>query len=310
VVDDEPGQDKSEPTLIQRSIAGAGIGAGTAAATGSPPLVVLAAGAGGAVLPYAEVVARRVFDEFRADAQARVDQMLAAIDQELGGSGPEELVELTGKSEHTRLMTALAVDSAARTAWPPKVMALGKVLAAGLIGDDEATIDQAGLALAAMADMERPHVSLLELLVRWEPGRVVGGPKFERYRTPRRLVGGEPPWSAGYRRWTLESIAKARPQLRPALTGLMGTLQHHGLAAQNDNTAEAIEKYSAKAADDVRQRTRQGARRLPTVPAMPKKLTLNPWEMPGPTWSPTELGQRVLNFYQLAAESEGSISCT
>ena len=61
------------------------------------------------------------------------------------------------------------MDAAQRTAWPPKVYALGRVLAAGLIASDEAEVDVQDQALAAMADLERLHIILLELLVKYEP---------------------------------------------------------------------------------------------------------------------------------------------
>jgi len=302
----EPDASKTEPTLIERSLAGGALAAGSVAATGAPPLVTLAAGAAGAFLPFAEVVAHRVFDEFRGDARIRVDEMLASADQELGGVGPEKLADLTGKSEQTRLLTAIAVDAAARTTWPPRVAALGRVLAAGLIGADDARIDDEQLALSAMADMERPHVSLLELLVRWQPGQTLGSPEIEPYTPTAGFRGERLSWRPGRREWTFERISRARPNLGPVLASLMGTLQRHGLAIQNDNTVEAFQKFSAIAADDVNRRTRRGGGGIPTVPAAPRRLSVSARDMPEPTWSPTELGERVLGFYQLAADTAES----
>ncbi len=62
--------------------------------------------------------------------------MLAAT-VEATGQDPEGLAELIGKSEHTRLLTATAMVGAASTAWPPKVYALGRALADGLIADGD-----------------------------------------------------------------------------------------------------------------------------------------------------------------------------
>jgi hypothetical protein len=56
-----------------------------------------------------------------------------------------------------------------QTTWPPKVCAPGRVLADGLIAEDDTTIDMTSMAMAAMADMDRPHVTLLELLVKHQP---------------------------------------------------------------------------------------------------------------------------------------------
>ncbi len=57
----------------------------------------------------------------------------------------EELADLVGKSEHSRLLTATA--SAAGSAWPPKVRALGRALAVGLIAEDNTQINIADLVL-------------------------------------------------------------------------------------------------------------------------------------------------------------------
>jgi hypothetical protein len=46
------------------------------------------------------------------------------------------------------------------------VRALGRVLADGLIADDK-KIDMVQLALTAMADLERPHVMVLDLLTNY-----------------------------------------------------------------------------------------------------------------------------------------------
>jgi len=299
-------EDKDEPTTIEptpfeRSITGATVAGEGAAPAGASPWATVAAFAG-AALPFTEIVAGRVFDEFRADARARVDDMLAAADKDLGGGGPDKLADRAGHSAQKRLITAMAVDAAASTAWPVKVIALGRVLAAGLVATDEATLDDAQLALRAMADMERLHASLLELLVRWQPRRAIGDPRAEPYAHPRPWGGKPIPWQAGQRKWTYDRVGNVRPQLRPLLPSLMGTLQRHGLAVQNDATTGAVERYAATPADDIHRRAMRGGGGLPTSPAAPLKPSAREREMPAPTWSPTELGERVLGFYLRAAE--------
>jgi hypothetical protein len=300
VTEGEPEPSRAAPTLVERSLAGGAVAGASASAAGLPPLATLAATAAGMALPYAEIVAHRVFDEFKSDARARVDEMLAAADHELGGGGPEALADLASKSDQTRLLTAMAVDAAARTAWPARVVALGRVLAAGLIAEDEAKIDEQQLALSAMADMERPHVNLLDLLVNRVPEWT--GPvswAAEPYARPSAPLG----WQVGQRRWTVLQIVSARPSLSPVVTSLLGTLQRHGLAVQNDNTAEAIENYSKFTAEDIERRTRRGGGGMPPIPAAPKKLTPSDRMRIAPetSWSPTELGERVLGYYRLAA---------
>lgn len=298
--DSEPSQAESTP--VERSLAGGTLAGGSAAAAGLPPLAVLAATAAGMALPYAEIVAHRVFDEFRADARRRVDDMLASADSELGDIGPARLADLASKSEQTQLLTTMAVDAAARTAWPPRVVALGRVLAAGLIAADQAKIDEQQLALSAMTDMDRPHISLLELLVNHSPNFTVAGSEAVPYARPGTTVST--PWHAGPRSWTTHQITTIGPQLRPVLQGLMGTLVRHGLAVENNEAANALEgalrgfeRSGQRRARQIRAGSRLTAGALqPHIPQVPRILQ---------TWSPTELGERVLGFYRLAADSAG-----
>jgi hypothetical protein len=137
-------------------------------------------GVGGAALaaaaaPYAEEFLRRALGEFRSDAQRRVTEMLDSASK-ASECDPDELADLISDSERTRLLTATTMASAASTAWPPKVHALGRALADGLIAADDAEVNIADLAIPAMTDMERPHLSVLELLVRWVPEQATGQP--------------------------------------------------------------------------------------------------------------------------------------
>ena len=100
-------------------------------------------------------------------------------------------------------------------------------------------------------------------------------------------------WQVRDRKWSSRLIAFARPNLAPVAPSLLGTLQRHGLVVQNDNTAEAIERY-ARAFEDrfgaqIGQQGRAGATRLSGPPRVPNPAGL----VPEPTWSPTELGEQV-----------------
>jgi hypothetical protein len=136
-----------------------------------------------------------------------------------------------------------------------------------------------------MADMERPHVVLLDILVRYEPEAVLQvGWKAVRHRMPsyvsRYVAGGEPVlWTPGRRVWTAHQICDAQPQLGLALTGLLGTLERHGLARLIDS-APAMAKEVAESLDQLRR---------------PRTTRVDP------RWSPTELGVQVRAFYDEAA---------
>lgn len=198
-------------------------------------------------------------------------------------------------SGRTRLLTGTALDAASRTAWEDKVRTLGRSLAAGLLADDNATIDTEQMIIAAIADIEGPQLAMLEFLVAWRRGRNVGEqPVTGPLDLPK--DSHDRPYSDGWyiagREWSREQIAHARPSLGPLAPSLLGTLQRHGLVVQNDNTGKAIEEYSQalekKIAEYERQRT-AGTHRFSRTPEV-----LNPAKLaPGPTWSPTELGEQV-----------------
>ena len=105
------------------------------------------------------------------------------------------------------------------TAWPHKVRALGRVLADGLIADDEAKIDVVQLALTAMTDLERPHLMVLDLLANYgvvdaeeDPGK--GIPFSFEIKSARDLDRdvdvGDPNWIPD---WRDREILIVRPQL-------------------------------------------------------------------------------------------------
>jgi len=227
------------------------------------------AGLGSVYFPY---LARKVWEEFRPDQQRRAAEMFDTAAKASGWN----LDELDGRiraTERTRLLSATAMDAAARTTWPPKVRALGRALADGLIQRDDAQVDIPQFALSAMTDIESPHLSLLELL---------RGPK----------PGG----------FTIKDIGHMRPHLRPVCQGLLGTLQRHGLAVQNDNLGKTIENYT-KIYDKriegwLNQVARKARSHMSGFPPWPKfsagAVT------PEISWSATELGGRVLGYYREA----------
>lgn len=240
-------------------------------------------------IPFAEEITRRAVNEFRTDAEQRVTQMLSSAVQELGCDNPDQLGNMIGKSERTRLLAITAMDGAIKTAWPPRVVAIGRALAAGLIATDDAMVEVEQMALGAMADMDAMHVSLLELLICWVPPSHSGSREIRKYEGPPAYSAELPNFEPPARRWNTTQMCGARPQLRPVLTSLIGTLERHGLVVENDNTIQALERFSEATPKDVAERTGEFSRfdwmKIAAVP----------------TWSPTELGERVLAYYRLAA---------
>jgi hypothetical protein len=302
-VSDTDEDENHEPDYVGPKIVAGLVVAGAGVRLG--PEAALAFGAAG---PLFESLAERTWQELRPDSRQRGARVLSTAAEEIG-CDDEQLGELISSSDASRLQTGLAMDAAQRTVWPPKVYALGKALAAGLIATDDDEVSVQDQALAAMADLERLHVILLELLVKYEPelvrDRIVATP----HRLPSYhdvfLAGGRPDdpkvWSIGRRKWPNFRIVAVRPQLRPVLTSLLGTLQRYGLAVENDSVPEGIEQLSKDLVQQVNRQSGQMQRGRPTRPVTLRETAVR---MNGPSWSPTELGETILDYYRLAGEEE------
>lgn len=222
------GSEEAEQTRDrhQRAVAG-GLGAGAGAIVGGP----IGAVAGGVLGPLLEPFAQRVWEEVSAAGRRRGGEMIAAACA-ASGADADGLGELISASDQSQLMAGLALAAATRTVLEGKIRTLGAALAYGLLATDPAKIDTETMIIAAVADIESPHLSLLELLVCWEPGLNSEGRLFAAERRPPGLAADCSPaqWSAGRRAWAEEAIGWFRPPLRPVVPSLLGTLQRHGLA--------------------------------------------------------------------------------
>jgi len=158
VVHDDNDEDRARRRRFQEAVPAAVLGA-VGARIGGPAGAALAMG----LLPYGVDFFGNVLAEFGQDAQRRAGDMMTSAAEALGCE-PTELADKVVESERARLLTTTATFGAAQTTWSPRVRALGRALADGLIAEDDAKIDLTDMALAAMTEMERPHVSLLELL--------------------------------------------------------------------------------------------------------------------------------------------------
>jgi hypothetical protein len=297
---DDGNATEKPPSPLPVAVAGAAGGL-LAERLGGPGGAVI----GGAATAYMVELARKVWDEFRPESQRRQAEMLGQAADAWGGV-PEEFDGLIGQSERSRLLTATAMAGAAATAWPPKVSALGRALADGLIANDD-EISITDLVIPAMTDMDRAHVSLLELLVRWIPvNTVTSTPRLRPYEEiiAHREAGR---WTAGPRVWSAGQIGQARPALRSALPSLMGTLLRHGLAAEHDNTAGVLAKYSKRMRDEAARHGPRAGERIKSSTFLPKALS--ELEMGSftsrPSWSPTALSERVLGYYEQAGAQFG-----
>ncbi|MGH3482130.1 MAG: hypothetical protein ACRDPQ_02730 [Nocardioidaceae bacterium] len=171
------------------------------AAIGGPPGAII----GAAVAPGMTEVARRVGGEFarHRDRSAAGVVDAAATDMGVNAEGIDAKIQSTpGGLE----LAGEAVWAGWQTLNEQKVRALGRALANGL-RDDGARIDQERLIIAALADLEAPHIKLLDYMAR---------------------QGSE-----GFF-FTIDHWAHGSRQSRSAIVVLMAALHRHGLVGSNE----------------------------------------------------------------------------
>lgn len=193
----------------------------TAAAAGAVLGGVLAGPLGVAVGaglgPILEPLVSGVWAELSERARQRQTNVLFWAIQ--NGVPVEEMEERINASERTQLLTGIALSAASRTAWEDKLRTLGRSLASGLLAEDNATIDTEQMIIASINDIEGPQLAMLELMVRWAPGRLVGPPLIDgpldvpAYSHSRSLDGR---WQVHERKWSGGRLAFAVPTLHPS----------------------------------------------------------------------------------------------
>jgi hypothetical protein len=304
--DYEDAQEAAAPGLAVTALAGA---TGAAAA-------YYAGGPGGAALytaatPFLAVLFQKTVDKIWADRTRRADKMLETA-ADTAGLTPEQLAERAGESEETRFLTERAVQAAGDTIWPAGVRAIGRAYAAGLLAKEKPVLDVRLRVLGIMKDLDELHVRLLDLLVRYEPDV-----KHQQYvAVPQRFpsyvdmyMGGERPdnpkvWSVGRRMWGTGAICAVMPEIEQVLPSLLGELRESGLAKENDIAPDAIEQLGKQMTQQVNRQAGQirGGRKPDQIrmsSVMPDMRRLSE-----STWSPTELGEKILGFYAEAGAED------
>ena len=179
------------------SVAGAAIGVwvGTEVDSTTGALV-------GAALPSSLLAFRTRFNQMQFGRAGRAWNIAAAICD----VDPQELPALADSTSKESLL-ATALQAAADSVLEEKIVALGKVLADGLRGDD-ALVDTTTLLASAFGDIEAPHIRVLDFLA----GDV----------TPVVPVG--PP-----RAVSLVDFLEANPGYRISISAIVATLERHGI---------------------------------------------------------------------------------
>jgi hypothetical protein len=285
--EDDP-EEAAAPGLAVTSLASA-TGAAAGFAAGGP----FGAAVGAAAIPYLAVVFQKTADKIWNDRSRRAEKMLETA-AETAGLSTEDFAERAGETEQTRFLTDKAIQAAADTIWPEGVRAIGRAYAAGLLAKDKPQLDIRLRALGIMQDLDEAHVRLLDLLVRYEPDVQryepedgIGPDRVEIRAVP---VHGRSHYYSGAeianRKWTWRQIHRIMPEIEPVLATLLGELRESGLIAANDTAPDT----TAAALRQLHGQLENAEKRKPRLAT--------------PSWSPTELGEKILAFYAEAGAED------
>lgn len=152
----------TDPTGTQPSLAAvAGTGAALAALLGTRGAV--GAGLAAGLAPGAAVLFQKAIDEWRTQQANRAGRVLqyAADEAELN---VEDFLRSIGDDPVLLNLLFNTVQAAIRTNLDDKIRLLGKVLSNAISAPDNVLTDEHALLLAAVAELEGPHIEVLNLI--------------------------------------------------------------------------------------------------------------------------------------------------
>jgi hypothetical protein len=185
-------------------------------------------GPGGAIVGAAvEPVLQQIVLETLARRHQRAGRAIAAA---AAGAGmtPEELLDRILGDERLLDLAAAAVAAASETMIEAKIRALGRALASGALATDDTVVDEQRFLVDTLADLEAPHVRVLNQL----------SIEHEGYGSP---VG--PDGRSRAYGWLLEDLSAGLPGLVPVLQSVLNVLAGRGLIL---DTAEGTYEYQPR----------------------------------------------------------------
>lgn len=163
---------------------------------------------------------KKVNRDFKRDQAEQAAGVFTGAVDELDVAPIDLLKRIRGPE--ARSLFARAMNAGANTASAEKIVALGRVLARGL-GGDQASIDVDLMIVAALADMEAPHIKVL--------GAMGGDDLYAGSTSHTGVLIGEFP---GY---------------RSVLPAILAVLERHGLirlGALNTKDIESAQRYGSR----------------------------------------------------------------
>jgi hypothetical protein len=151
--------DKEAAALTLRATAGA---VAASAATVDPGLGITLA-----ILPPVLDEGIKKWQASQARATARALDVAA----DASGLEPKAVVDRLTADPARLLLLGEAINAAARSSYDERICALGRALATGALAVDGAKVDEERLWVEILADIEAPHLRMLEYLMRDHPDR-------------------------------------------------------------------------------------------------------------------------------------------
>jgi hypothetical protein len=183
----------------------------------------------------AKFVERRRSRRFNA-----IQTMSNALRADLGDRA-DELLEGVLADDRRLALFDRAVEAAARTALHGKARMLGRALASGALASDDAELDRAELRLEVIADLEAPHVKVLELLEAILVTRTRTVDASARVRPDSgEILDESAPTPAPDSGVKLDSLRREATGLGGGLHHVLAVLERNGLIVQTDTAIGAI----------------------------------------------------------------------
>jgi hypothetical protein len=194
------------------AIAAAGAGSALELAVGIPAVAAIA---GVAFQATANLAGRAIEQRQRRAATALQHAADAAAIE------PDELVKLLINDGSARLELAMqALEAAARSAVDAKIYALGNALATGALAADDALVDEETFMVQALAQLEGPHIKLLQIMAKPR----IPSPDGEPYRK-------------AYRDWPPRDLGRQYPQAQPVMGAILAVLTACGAVLTTSRAA-------------------------------------------------------------------------
>lgn len=193
---------------------------------------------GGFSAPALEHAVKWIGDRWRRQSLTSGTQVLADA-ATAAGQQPDELAQRLAEDPKRLQLAGLTLAAATMTTDQDKLRALARALAAG--ANDDALVDPEMLAVAALTDMEAPHVKVLQHLADGAPRDPVGG-------------------RAWHRSVTVKHLPFALPEMASVIGPVLSTLLRHALIEEESDLAKALDKR-----DQDRERRRSSTWKAPAV---------------------------------------------